>query len=446
MRFRIYLVLWLLWVFWSCLPESIISNTPATFSGALLDVKLLGGSNEEVARALISLRNGGFAMVGSTNSSDGDFVDRSSDDWDMFLMVLDGEGAPIWKKSYGGSGDDFGFSLVETPEGGFVLCGYSNSQDGDVPPTQGYHDNWVIKVDDKGTIIWKKSMGYAGHDHAYNIIATQDGGYFFNGYLDVTASGGLGNSGKTAISNRHGVGEFWCHKIDANGEILWQRYFGGTNNDRSYDAIQTTDGNFLVVGTSESDDTDVTNAKGSYDLWAIMISPDGTLLWEKSFGGKLIDEGSKVIEDFSGNFRIIGNTFSNDQDVLYAKGSSDIWQITLDPSGNIIENNSWGGSEFDKGTSIAYWQWGSFFVAGYSRSSDGDFLNNQGENDLFLMHLPPNGYPPQTYSLGGADHDYAFDLLALKNGKVMVVGQTYSSELYGQKNKGKSDILIAQWY
>ncbi|NBS18789.1 MAG: hypothetical protein EBS74_03240, partial [Flavobacteriia bacterium] len=133
-------------MFWSCLPESIISNKPATFLGALLDVKLLGGSNEEVARALIPLRNGGFAMVGSTNSSDGDFVDRSSDDWDMFLMVLDGEGAPIWKKSYGGSGDDFGFSLVETPEGGFVLCGYSNSQDGDVPPTQGYHDNWVIKV------------------------------------------------------------------------------------------------------------------------------------------------------------------------------------------------------------------------------------------------------------------------------------------------------------
>ena len=82
--------------------------------------------------------------------------------------------------------------------------GYSNSQDGDVPPTMGYHDNWIIKVDALGRVIWKKSMGYSGHDHAYNVILTSDGGYL-NGFLDVTASNGKGNS-VNLQANRHGVG------------------------------------------------------------------------------------------------------------------------------------------------------------------------------------------------------------------------------------------------
>ncbi len=225
-------------LFCACLPDHIPNTTPPIFfSGTLTDIKLLGGSNEEVAREMIELQQGGYAMVGSTKSTDGDFSDRIGNDWDLFLIKMDEQGEVTMKKTYGGSGDDFGFSLAETPEGGFVLIGYSNSRDGDVPTTKGYHDNWIIKIDAAGVLIWKKSFGYSGHDHAYNVISTTDGGYFFNGFLDVTASDGAGNSGKSSKASRHGVGEFWCHKIDTDGNIEWQRYFGGTNNDRSYDAI-----------------------------------------------------------------------------------------------------------------------------------------------------------------------------------------------------------------
>ena len=135
------------------------SNSSISFSGILTDVRLLGGSDEEVAREIIELHQGGYAMVGSTKSTDGDFSDRMTDDWDLFLIKLDQQGEVTWTKTYGGSGDDFGFSLVETPEGGFVLLGYSNSQDGDVPPTKGYHDNWIIRVDATGELVWKKIIG-----------------------------------------------------------------------------------------------------------------------------------------------------------------------------------------------------------------------------------------------------------------------------------------------
>ena len=434
-------------LFWACSLDPILPTTPPTsFSGTLVDLKLFGGSDDEVARELIELRQGGFAMVGSTKSKDGDFVDRNTDNWDLFLMKLDQQGEMIWVKTYGGNAEDFGFSLVETPSGGFVLMGYSSSQDGDVPPTRGYHDNWIIKVDAKGELLWKKSLGFSGHDHAYNVIETQDGGYFFNGFLDVTASNGQGNSGKSSQVSRHGVGEFWCHKIDTNGNIQWQRYFGGTNNDRSYDAIQTQEGNFLVVGTSESDDVDIKNPKGSYDVWVVMVSPTGEMVWENSFGGSLVDEASKVIQDSFGNFRIIGNTHSEDMDVSHPKGLSDVWQIILDPSGRLLGSYNFGGSEFDKGTAIDEGVRGALFLTGFSRSLDGDLSNNMGENDLFLMYLPTDGSEASTMSLGGEGQDFAYDVLIPKNGDgVFVVGQSFSKNKPFEKNKGKSDILVAHW-
>lgn len=434
-------------LFLGCLPDPVSNTTipPFYFSATLIDVKFFGGSDEEVAREIIELQDGGFGIVGSTKSTDGDFSNRMGNDWDLFLIKIDEQGEVTWKKTYGGSADDFGFSLVESPEGGFVLMGYSNSQDGDVPTTKGYHDNWIIRVDAAGAVVWKKSFGYSGHDHAYNVIPTLDGGYFFNGFLDVTASNGEGNSGKPSKAKRHGVGEFWCHKIDANGNIQWQRYFGGTNNDRSYDAIQTREGNFLIVGTTESNDVDVKNPKGSYDVWVVMVSPFGDMIWENSYGGSLVDEASRVIEDSYGNYRIIGNTHSEDMDVIDSRGSSDVWQIIIDKSGKLIGSYNFGGSEFDRGTSITKGPLGSIFITGYSRSLDGDMNINNGENDIFLMYVPDDGSELKTMILGGEGQDFAYDVLVLREGGVMLVGQTFSKNPPFDQNNGKSDILVARY-
>ena len=442
---NIFIIIILL--FWGCLPDPVSNSTitPIYFSATLIDVKFFGGSDEEVAREIIELQDGGFGIVGSTKSTDGDFSNRMGNDWDLFLIKIDEQGEVTWKKTYGGSADDFGFSLVESPEGGFVLMGYSNSQDGDVPTTKGYHDNWIIRVDAAGAVVWKKSFGYSGHDHAYNVIPTLDGGYFFNGFLDVTASNGEGNSGKPSKAKRHGVGEFWCHKIDANGNIQWQRYFGGTNNDRSYDAIQTREGNFLIVGTTESNDVDVKNPKGSYDVWVVMVSPFGDMIWENSYGGSLVDEASGVIEDSYGNYRIIGNTHSEDMDVIDSRGSSDVWQIIIDKSGRLIDSFNFGGSEFDRGTSITKGPLGSTFITGYSRSLDGDMYINKGENDIFLMYVPDDGSELKTMILGEEGQDFAYDVLVRRDGGVMLVGQTFSKNPPFDQNKGKSDILLAHY-
>ena len=149
-------------------------------------------------------------------------------EFDFWFLKLSQEGEILLNKTYGGNGDDRGQSIVEISGGGYLLVGYSKSSDGDASKNQGFHDNWIIRIDSDGTILWEQSIGFSGHDHANSIIETKDGGFFITGFLDVSASNGNGNYGK-GINNNHGVGEFWGHKLNSEGKIIWSRYFGGTN-------------------------------------------------------------------------------------------------------------------------------------------------------------------------------------------------------------------------
>ena len=184
--------------------------------------------------------------------------------------------------------------------------------------------------------------------------------------MDVSASEGAGNY-NVGSKKHHGVGEFWCNKIDSNGNLQWRKYYGGSNNDRSYDAIETEGGDFLIIGTSESLDVDISNPKGSYDIWAILINSSGEMIWEKSFGGSGIDQAKAVINDFNGSFRIIGSSFSQDKDISNPKGSSDIWLITIDRYGNLLSEISFGGTDFDSGMALVESFDKSIFIVAFKK-------------------------------------------------------------------------------
>ena len=164
-------------------------------------MQLFGGSEEDIAHAVISTEDGGFAVLGNTKSINGDVTDKSVEVSDLLLIKYNAEGTKSWSATYGGSQDDRGHSLVQLADGGYVLLGYSMSDDLDASVNQGQHDNWVIRVDATGQLLWEKSLVFPGHDHAYNIIATQDGGLLFNGFLDVTSSEGAGASSKIGASS-----------------------------------------------------------------------------------------------------------------------------------------------------------------------------------------------------------------------------------------------------
>ena len=136
---------------------------------------------------------------------------------------------------------------------------------------------------------FENSLVSKGSDKCFSVIQTKDGGYFATGFLDVNESGGQGNDNRA-----HSLGDYWGIKMDANGDRIWRRYFGGSHVDESKDVLQTSDDGFLLIGYSESSDFDITDARGANDMWIVKVSPFGDLQWQKSFGGSEIDFGYGV--------------------------------------------------------------------------------------------------------------------------------------------------------
>ena len=406
-------------------------------------IKSFGGSNDDEANDIINTSDGGFMVIGSSTSSDGLIQNKMGLESDIILMKFDSDKSIEWVKNYGGSKDDRGQSVVEVSGIGYALLGYSMSNDGDASSNEGFHDNWVILIDSKGDIIWEKSYGFSGHDHAYNIIKTKDGNLFFNGFLDVTASRGLGSTKKVGKSIKHGVGEFWCHKIDLGGNILWRKYFGGTNNDRSYDSVETSDGDFLIVGSSESNDIDISSPKGSYDIWVIKLSSNGDLLWERSYGGSKYETANSIIQSADKKIHILGSTLSNDKNISFQMGSSDFWLLTIDSDGNLLSEQTFGGSNFDKGKKIEIDSKDNLWLTGYSRSIDFDFSSNKGKNDAVLIQLSKNRILKEVFEIGAEGEDIANSLIHFNENEIIVAGYSDSKEDYFEENKGGKDIFLA---
>ncbi|MDG1760645.1 MAG: hypothetical protein P8L72_03155 [Flavobacteriaceae bacterium] len=426
----------------SCEETTLISEVK--FNGELMEIMTYGGSQEDIGFDIIETQDGGLAVIGNSKSSNGTLTDKTLEVSDYWLLRFDAQMELLWSYTYGGSDDDRGQSVIETSDGGFILAGYSKSADGNATKNQGQHDNWMLKVDASGNFLWEKSFGYAGHDHAYTIISTQDGGFLMTGFIDVTASGGKGNKAKGA--SFHGVGEFWTHKFDAIGNMQWRRYHGGTNNDRSYDAVEANDGGFIITGATESNDVDVTSNQGEYDVWVIKLNAEGTLQWAKTFGGSGIDSSNGILKTPNGNYLIVGNTFSKNGSVSINYGASDVWVLCIDDQGDLLWEKTYGGSEFDLGRGITQGPNNTAFVVGNSKSRDNYVLKNQGENDVWVFQIDTtNGKLLWEQSFGGSAIDFGHNAVFTSSKSLYVVGETTSSDGNIPSNKGDKDLLIAHF-
>lgn len=429
----------------SCSNDKVDSKNEldnSLFLGELEWAKSFGGSLDDTAQAIISTNDGGYAILGFSNSIDGDINDKAMEDNDYWLLKLDHEGILQWSKTFGGSLDDIGKNIVQTTDGGYALIGYSQSSDGDASSNEGFHDNWILKLDASGNIQWERSFGFSGHDHSYDLIQTTDGGFFFSGFLDITAARSDGYLEKGSYLTRHGVGEFWGTKLDAHGNLEWRKYFGGTNNDRAHGVVESKDGGFVLAGFSESQDYDISNSKGSYDFWVVKIGSDGSFVWERSFGGSGIEIAYDIEKTEDNAYVIIGNTFSNDTDISKNNGESDIWLIKIDDNGNLLWEKNYGGSQFDAAQSVSLASDGGFIIAGNSKSIDWDVTSNIGENDIWLIKTNASGELIWQNSFGGSGIDFGFDAIETQDHGVILVGDSQSANFMNLQQKGNTDAIV----
>lgn len=403
-------------------------------------IQTLGGSNNDSAQSVIATSDGGYAVLGYTQSNDGDITDKQDQSFDYWVLKFDAQDNLQWQKTYGGSNDDRGNEIIQTLDGGFAILGYSFSDDNDVSTNAGLQDYWLVKLDQNGNISWEKSFGYDGADSGISLIQTNDQGYLVTGILDVTASGGQGNTSRN--SSRHAGGDYWALKLNLNGDIEWSRYFGGNFTDTPQGVAQTNNGDFIIAGSSDSNDTDISSNIGTYDFWVIKISPTGDLIWEKSFGGNQIDEARAIVASNDGNFIIAGDTRSSSNDVTENNGGADLWLIKISPDGDLIWERNVGGSSFDVARAMVRSQNSDLILSGSSRSSDFDVSENKGQNDAWIVKTDIDGMLEWQITVGGSNIDFSYGVAELNDGSIIAVGDTASSDGDILDNKGFSDLLI----
>ncbi len=425
-------------LFSNCNKKTI--ELPSVFLEEIDFVKTIGGSKNEVAKSVVSTEDGGYAILGYVQSNDLDFSAKNDESFDYFVIKYSQSDTLEWIKTYGGSGDDRGEKIITTTDGGFAIIGYSESTDLDVGENAGDKDFWILKLDSNGNITWKKTMGYLGKDFGTAIIETSDGGFLASGELDVTASGGEGN---TSARPLHAGGDYWVIKLSSSGVLEWSHYYGGTFTETPSGIVETQNGNFIITGTSDSTDVDIDDNKGTYDFWVIKINSTGELMWKKNYGGSEIDESKAIVKTNENNFLIVGNSRSNDQDIIENSGGADLCIVKINQDGDLLLQKNLGGSNFDVGNSIQNMSDGNFLLSGSSRSTFGN-IQNKGQNDAWILKVDSQVNILWQKNIGGSNIDFCFDATELLNGNIIGVGESTSDDNDISENKGFSDVLIVK--
>src|ERR1043165_357284 len=169
--------------------------------------KSFGGTGTDYAASIQQTTDCGYIVAGQSYSIDGDLtINHGLNDY--WIVKLDTAGSLEWQTDLGGSDYDLANSIQQTSDGGYVVAGYSKSNDNDVSGNHGLNDFWVVKLDMNGSLSWQKSLGGSGVDMAHSIQQTSDGGYIV---------AGISNSNDNDVSGNHGDFDYWVVKLDVDG-------------------------------------------------------------------------------------------------------------------------------------------------------------------------------------------------------------------------------------
>jgi hypothetical protein len=238
-----------------------------TSSGAISWSHSLGGSDKDHASAVAPTSDGGYIIAGGVRSGDFDVTNHHGD-FDYAVYKLSATGVLQWKKFMGGSGKDVvgdhsvTGAVLQTPDGGYILAGNTNSNNGDVVGNHGSYDGWIVKLNDTGGIVWQKCLGGSLDDQTFYLQQTPDSEYVI---------AGASNSVDGQVSGGHGGYDFWMSKLSSVGDLTWQQCYGGTGYEVAFRVQPTFDGNYIAAGFTDQTSGDVTGVHGNFDAWVTYL-------------------------------------------------------------------------------------------------------------------------------------------------------------------------------
>lgn len=396
--------------------NNIVAQTKAP---SLQWQKSFGGSKLDRASSICPLPKGGFIMIGYTESNDGD-VKNYIGYGDYLLICLDQSGSIQWQKCLGGSSREYPSCISLTNDEGYIVAGYSYSNDKDVSGNHGYSDAWVVKLDKTGNIEWQKCFGGSRDDDFYSITQTTDGGFIAAGFTE---------SDDGDVSSNYGKSDLWIVKLDSKGNLRWQNNFGGSEDDVAQSIIETKNGGYIIAGYTRSNDINVSKFKGAVDAWIIKLSSNGILEWEKTFGGSQVESAESIKSTTDGGYIFTGTSSSQDGDVDKTYGNVDLWVVKLDAKGQMEWNKVFGGSGEDRGSDIIQTSDSVYVVAGFSFSNDGNLSTKNGDGNAWIISISKTGDLLWQKIFDGVGESMLYCLKATNDNGLIAVG--FSSDKPG---------------
>jgi len=381
----------LLWTTTSCLTQQIANNSivdglycytsvPITSAiGQGVEIvweSTYGGTDDDWAFDVIECADGGL-LVGAITYSFGN-------GWgDIWLIRTDEDGNPQWSQAYGGTDGDYGDTILELDDGGFLVAGYTNSFGA------GGYDAWLLRVDTDGNHLWNQTFGGPGNDWCFDAVECSTGGFALIGTTE-----NYGASGR----------DLWLLRTDSAGVHLWNRTFGGSETEYGRSLVECDGGGFVLAGHTNS------YGSGEKDAWLVRTDSDGNQVWSKTFGNVGNDEAYSIVRASPSGFAFSGNTLS----IVY--GGQQLWLVRIDDDGDLVWQQEYGGDGTDYGYALERLDDGFLLGGGLSAST----------SDFFLVCTNNSGGQLWSEHWGGGNGDGCEGLVHCSDGSTVLAGHTWS--------------------
>ncbi len=343
--------------------------------GNMLWQKDYGGNKADVFSSVALTNDDGFVAVGYSQSSDIEGITNKGS-WDAIIVKYDKDGNMLWQKNYEGNINDYYRAVILTKDEGFIAVGCSNSTNIEGITNKGSQDALIVKYDKDGNQLWQKSWGgQAGEDFNF-ITATEDNGFVVVGYSQSSDIEGITNKGGwDAI----------IVKYDKDGNMLWQKNYGGNSAEYFKSVMLTKDEGFIAVGYSQSSDIEGITNKGSQDAIIIKYDKDGNMLWQKNWGGNNSEQFFSVIVTKDDSFIASGYSGTTDVEGITNKGKDDAIIVKYDKNGNMLWQKDYGGNYAECFNLAVLTKDEDFIAVGGSKSTDIEGITNKGDNDAIMV-------------------------------------------------------------
>jgi len=294
-----------------------------------------------------------------------------------------------WTRTFGGSNIDIGHCVQQTTDGGYIITGYTRSFG-----TMSGRNVLLIKTNEIGELIWVNGYGGNSDDEGYSVQQTTDGGYIIAGYTKSYGSGMM---------------DVFLVKTDSMGNELWNKVFGGANDEEGYAVLQTDDGGYIIAGATSS------FSNGGRDVWLIRTNASGNEIWRKNLGGLSSDGARDIQKTSDGGYIITGWTFSQGGGYL-----GNALLLKVDSLGNQVWSTAFGGSDVDRGYSVQQTLDGGYILTGYTSSF------GAGLDDMLLIKTDNLGNETWKKTFGGSGRDYGHSVQQTPDGGFIITGYTLS--------------------